>query len=454
MGKNSLKKETRVRKQKQKQKQSQKVVVNIGTNVLKPKRRRKATGPIEKKGINKQQPTTVYIPQSLPVMQSPQPPNSMSEFVKYLKESEKQKEKEKEKEKKPNELEKEKKEEERSKVLTKDEVQDNFSTVFSTSKLPPSYFDKPIVYDSTSKLPPLPPSYFDKPIVYDTVVNKPTDYSIFDKLKKEADLRDENPNSGILSFADVFRSPSPISIFNSGNKQTINDIIQNIEPPEEIPELIIRAEDPVIDEVLEELPENQIVIYGPQRVGQTGTATAQFINPIDNSIPRPLPFRINKPLPTIRISDIIAENSKPLSLTQISEKERMREARLKAVESNKPLLAIEPQSSQADAEDTIKLLEKLLSPNKTKPVFEEDDDKSLVQGDSPELKALKAKLTDRNFKRKDMVNLLSKNGITEKDGLTYKIYAKNVNLGPNSTTKTALTEHILKEFNEGKITKL
>ena len=79
--------------------------------MLKPRRRRKASGPIEKKAVNKQQPSNVYIPQSLPISQSPQPPNSMSEFVKYLKESEKQKEKEKEKEKKPNELEKEKKEE-------------------------------------------------------------------------------------------------------------------------------------------------------------------------------------------------------------------------------------------------------------------------------------------------------------------------------------------------------
>ena len=87
MVKISLKKESRVKKQKQKQKQSQKVVVNIGTNVLKPKRRRKASGPMEKKGINKQQPSNVHVPQSLPVLKSSQQPNSMSEFIKYLKES-------------------------------------------------------------------------------------------------------------------------------------------------------------------------------------------------------------------------------------------------------------------------------------------------------------------------------------------------------------------------------
>ena len=433
MVKISLKKESKVKTQKQKQKQSQKVVVNIGTNVLKPKRRRKKSGPIEKKGINKQPSGPVYVPQSLPISQSPQPPNSMSEFVKYLKESEKQKEVAQEKEKKPNELEKEKKEEERSKVLTKEEVQDNFSTVFSTSKLPPSYlappsyFDEPIIYDTTSKLPPL---YFDEPIIYDTVINKPTEYSIFDKLKKEADLKDGNPNSGILSFADAFSSPSPISFFNSGNKQTINDIMQNIDPPEKVPELIIRAEDPFIDQVLEELPENQIIVYEPQRAGQTGTVTAQLLNPIDNSIPRPPPFRINKPLPTIRMADIIATNAKPLSLTQISEKERVREARLKAVEPKKPLL---------------------LESDKNKE--EDDDNKSLVQGDSPELIALKSKLTDKNFTRREMVNLLSKNGITEKNGLKYYTGEKYVNLGTNSTSRTALTEHILSEFNAGRITK-
>jgi len=443
MVKISLKKESRVKKQKQKQKQSQKVVVNIGTNVLKPKRRRKASGPMEKKGINKQQPTTVYIPQSLPVMQSPQPPNSMSEFVKYLKESEKQKEKEKEKEKKPNELEKEKKEEERSKVLTTDEVQDNFSTVFSTSKLPPSYFDRPIVYDSTSKLPP---SYFDKPIVYDTVVNKPTDYSIFDKLKKEADLRDENPNSGILSFADAFRSPSTTNIFNSGSKQTINDIIQNIEPPEEIPELIIRAEDPVIDEVLEELPENKIVIYESQKVGQTGTATAQLINPIDNSIPPPPPLRINKPLPTIRMADIIAENAKPLSLTQISEKERARQARIDKFDKKKPLLAIEeavlPEFTKEELENYKKYFQQVEK--------NDDDNKSLVQEDTPELRAFKDLL--KGLKNRDMGNLLIKNNIKGPNGKNYTVNKSGVNIGSERASKQYLSEALLQAFNEGKIT--
>ena len=108
----SLKKESKVKKQKQKQKQSQKIIVNIGTNVLKPKRRR-PTRPIEKKVINKQQTPTINVPQALPITQPPK--ESMNELINYLKQAEQRKEVVKEREiKKTNELEKEKKEEKRS----------------------------------------------------------------------------------------------------------------------------------------------------------------------------------------------------------------------------------------------------------------------------------------------------------------------------------------------------
>jgi len=427
MVKISLKKESRVKKQKQKQKQSQKVVVNIGTNVLKPKRRRKASGPMEKKGINKQQPSTVYIPQSLPVLQSSQPPNSMSEFVKYLKESEKQKEVAQEKEKKKsNDLEKEKKEEKRSEVLTRDEVQDNFSVVFPTSNLSS--------LSTSGTTTPL----LSRPI---------NQTSLFEALSKEADLRSENPNSGLISFDTFASNPlsssvSSTSLVSSASKQTLDDILQNT--------VVTAVEDPVIDQVLEELPENQIVVFGPQKVGQTATATIQSNNPIDNSIPRPLPFRINQPLPTIRMADIIAANAKPLSSEQISEKERVREARLKALEPKKPLLAIEeavlPEFTKEELEDYKKYFQQVENNDESQNLQEQED--------TPELVALKAKLTDPDFSRKDMVNLLSRNGIKEKDGLKYKIYGKNVNLGSKSTTKTALTELFLKEFNEGRLTKL
>ncbi len=127
MVKISIKKEEKTIKprQKQKQKQSQKVVVNIGSDVIKPKRRRTGKTLQKNKVINKQQttPTQINVPQALPIQQQPQQ-QSMNELIKYLKESEKQKEIIKEKDQRINELEKDKKEKEKSKILTPEEVQE------------------------------------------------------------------------------------------------------------------------------------------------------------------------------------------------------------------------------------------------------------------------------------------------------------------------------------------
>ena len=76
-------------RQKQKQKQSQKIVVNMGKAPLKPTH------------------TPVYIPQSNQIMMKPQTDQSMTELIKYLKETEGKRTAAKEKE--PNELEKGKK---------------------------------------------------------------------------------------------------------------------------------------------------------------------------------------------------------------------------------------------------------------------------------------------------------------------------------------------------------
>ena len=410
MVKISLKKESRVKKQKQKQKQSQKVVVNIGTNVLKPKRRRKATGPIEKKGINKQQPSTVYIPQSLPVLQSSQPPNSMSEFVKYLKESEKQKEVAQEKEKrKSNELEKEKKEEKRSEVLTRDEVQDNFSTVYPSSNI------SSLTSGTSTPL-----------------LSRPVDHnSLFEALSREADLRSENPNSGSISLSTSDSNPlsSSVSstsfISNDSSKQTLDDILQNT--------VVTAVEDPVIDQVLEELPENQIVIYGSQRAGQTSTATEQITNPIDNSIPPPLPFRINKPLPTVRMADIIAANTKPLSLTQISQKEIEREARLKALEPKKP--DIEPEIPTFSKEDLDQ--------------YKEQPQKATKQG----LKDFELKLD--NMTNLELGKLLKDNGIKGQSGNDFRFTTnKQVYDGKTFIAKDALKKNLLIAFENGYLTNI
>jgi len=104
MVKISIKKEEKTIKprQKQKQKQSQKVVVNIGSDVVKPKRRRAPRQALQKnKVMNKQQtgPTQINVPQALPIQQQPQQ-HPMNELIKYLRESEKQKEIIKEQDKK------------------------------------------------------------------------------------------------------------------------------------------------------------------------------------------------------------------------------------------------------------------------------------------------------------------------------------------------------------------
>ena len=134
MVKISIKKEEKTVKprQRQKQKQSQRVVVNIGSDLIKPKRRRAPRQALQKNNVvNKQTtPTQINVPQALPIQQQP-PKDSINEFIKYFKENESQKEAIKvilkEKDQKINDLEKDKKDKDRSKDLTKEEVQDDFS---------------------------------------------------------------------------------------------------------------------------------------------------------------------------------------------------------------------------------------------------------------------------------------------------------------------------------------
>ena len=98
-------------KQKQKQKQSQKVIVNIGRDVIKPKRRRRTGQALEKsKAVNKTNatPTQITVPQANPIYKQSESQNSMGEILRYIKESEQQKEMVKKQEKK-NELEKDQK---------------------------------------------------------------------------------------------------------------------------------------------------------------------------------------------------------------------------------------------------------------------------------------------------------------------------------------------------------
>ena len=310
----------------------------------------------------------------------------MNEFIKYFKESETQKEaiKEiiKEKDKKINELEKDKKDKDRSKDLTREETQDDFSRVYGNSNISS-------ITNSGTATP-----FFSKPV-------DPNE--LYDLLRKEADLRGGNPNSGNVSFSTLQSKPqstnsysdlSSLSCNNSQNtfttlasnntqQSSLSSLFSQPEdlstyitkaPPKEptetkmqskyeelltdeieaqqvvSPEVIQAVEDPVIDEVLRQEPENQVVVYEPQRAAaRTATATEQLIG-IDNSTLPAFLRPINTPSPAIHFKDVIG--LKPT----VAETKDIRQARINKLDK-KPLLAIEPQSTQDEAKDTIKILE-------------------------------------------------------------------------------------------------
>ena len=370
MVKISIKKEEKTIKprQRQKQKQSQKVIVNIGKDVLKPKRRRAPRQTLQK---NKQQttPTQINVPQALPIQIQPQPQQqSMSELIKYLKENEKQKEIIKEKDQTINELEKDTKDRDRSKDLTKEEVQEDFSRVYSNSNISS-------LTNSGTATP-----FFSKPV---------DPYELYNLLKREADLRGENPNSSQISVSTLTDSnysdlssvgssksrnslttlatnntnqSNLSSFFDRSNRNEDLTTYMTQSPPKDPtetkmqspyqelfeyeieaqqvvpPEVVPANEDPIIDEILKEEPENKIVVFGKQRAGissSTGTEQTSKKNDIDNSIPaflRP----INAPLPAMNMKDVIG--LRPTA----SETKDIRQARINKLDK-KPLLAIEDE---------------------------------------------------------------------------------------------------------------
>ena len=360
MGKISLKKEPKAKKLKPKpkikptleQRQNQRIVVNIGTNVLKPTRR-KRTGSIRNKVIEKPQTQTpIYIPQSLPVTMQ-QPKESMNELINYLKQAEQHREAIKEKDvKKTNELEKEKKEEKRSEVLTKEEVQDNFSTVFPSSNI-----------SSLTSSGTTTPSLLSRPVNHKL---------LFEALSKQADLTTENPNNGKISLS-TFNSnvPSTQSLLSRNiKKSTLDDIIKETK----VPDIILKAEDPVIEKILEKMPENKIVLYEQQK-GRIP------INPIDYTTPQYL-RPINTPIKITKLDDLIRTNVYPLSEKQKSSKEKERDARLKKFEIIKPLM-IEPQN---DFNEMIKLTQSMYKTS--------EDDKD----DKEEIKPFNLTTEEENIK--------------------------------------------------------
>ena len=107
----------------------------------------------------------------------------------------------KQKDQKINELEKDKKEKDRSKILTEDEVQNDFSNVYNNSNISS-------LTNSGTATPRL-----------SFPVNS---HDLITELRREADLRNENPNSGRISFV------TPLTQLNSSESQyTLRTLASN-----------------------------------------------------------------------------------------------------------------------------------------------------------------------------------------------------------------------------------
>lgn len=535
MVKISIKKEEKTikPKQKQKQRQSQKVIVNIGKDVVKPKRRR-----APRKGLEKSRAMTtpnIIIPQAMPQ-------NSMGEILKYIRESEQQKEMIK-KQEKNNELEKDKntpasagapRRGEKASVIQKEEkAQSQFSTIDSGN----------ISSLTSGTATPNPLSY-------------PVDSrSLFDSLMRVADIRGENPNSGSVSLSSSVNNPltfttlatnnssrlnyssnsssDPLSsqstiyprsdsssvrsfsssqsnpLSESSNQSSLTDYLDEIksEPPiQEEPPII---EPPIQEEVVEVVeeppppppeitiepplettntppeplivepdPEQQLIIYEPEKAtAQTATATQQIMGMDNTSIPaflRP----INAPLPAIHFKDVIG--LKPT----IAETKDIREARIKKLDK-KPVLAIEAQTAQEEAtkedekknifispkkkDDSIKGVGAFIqgSPiksnqpskltdllRKSQNITAEEPESQVTGSSIPGFDEFTAYITDaKNIKNKDLGQILIRNKIkdpTTKN--TFYIDSHNrVLVRGYSTTlnRTQLTELLKKEYKPG-----
>ena len=180
-------------RQKQKQKQSQKVILNIGSNVVKA--RKASTQALQKNVATKQTPTpNIIVPQAMPQ-------NSNNEILKYIRESEQQKEIIK-KQEKSNELEKDKiKVKEKTPIIPDEDAQTKFSSVNSQSISS--------LTSGTSTPNPL------------SISSSVDSRSLFTALSRVADLNGENPNSGQVSL--TFNQPNPL--LPIPQPQTIDNVL-------------------------------------------------------------------------------------------------------------------------------------------------------------------------------------------------------------------------------------
>ena len=229
---------------------------------------------------------------------------------------------------------------------------------------------------------------------------------------------------------------------------------QQVAPPELVP----ADEDPVIDEILKEEPENQVVVYGPQRAtAQTATATQQMIGMDNSSIPaflRP----INEPLPAIHFKDIIGV--KPTA----AETKDIRQARINKLDK-KPLLAIdeEPFNLPKISEEDMKKYRAQTAQNRQAEEKQAEEPSEPTSTSIEGYDEFQKYITDKEKKRKKEITngilgkMLIKNNIKDpKTGKPFIIDPSNrVKVKGSSTAlnNTQLTELLETNYKPGFIYK-
>ena len=124
----------------------------------------------------------------------------------------------------------------------------------------------------------------------------------------------------------------------------------------------------------------------------------------------------------------------------------MRQKRIDKLDNpkKKPVLTIEPQSTQAEAEDTIKLLERVLK----QPISPEKGQEPHLD-ETPEQRAFKDKI--KAMTNKEMGHLLRQNNIKGSDGKNFTVNQRETSLRSSTQSKTVLKDYLLKAFNDGLI---
>jgi hypothetical protein len=228
------------------------------------------------------------------------------------------------------------------------------------------------------------------------------------------------------------------------------------------PEVVPSDEDPVIDEILKEEPENQLTIYEqpekqivinePQRTATTATATQQLLGIDDSSLPQ-LTGRINASNPLIRMNDIFKENVKTLLPVQIRNIEAERQARLRAFDKQ---LAIK-QLAETETKASIKQQPETETKASTKA--EDTQTESTAKGVEGYDDFIKY-ISNKNTYNWMLANILIKNGITDpKTGNGFYVskvkgsekQIARMHGSTNTLDKTYLSELLRKKYNDGLI---